>query len=191
MKSSLAETQGTDLTSYGKRLSLWVSNYMDKVPKNVEAAVKGDQLNVIASKAPNELNAALTVVVSDVLSLTGRNVSPQMIAFIGKTIQSRFYYFRLNELVMVLQKGVQGHYGNVPSGANPIVFWCEQYDNGERLEYHQAEALKHKEAYEKQKQEEIKEDARREVGMLKDQIQKQRIMKTAKAVVESQNTVQK
>jgi len=128
----------------------------------VEKALEGDQVNVIALKDQDGLNIVLSKMIGDTLAINGKD-NPAAISMIGQTIKSKYYYFRLGEIAMVLQKGVTGYYGNVPSGVIPILYWMEQYDIGERLTHVTAEQLKHSDPYEKQFEEMDEKERRKEL----------------------------
>ncbi len=87
------------------------------------------------------------------------NLSESELKLIVNDMKKDYHYFKVGEIAMVLRKGVQGKYGNVPAGTSPIYYWFHQYDIGERIDHFQAEALKYKEPYEKQYQEIEKKEA--------------------------------
>lgn len=140
---------------------------------------KGDQINVVRKREPEVLNIVLSRIISDALSLTGKP-SDETVAFIGRTIKESYWYFRLGELARVIQKGIKGYYGNVPSGVNPILFWCKVYDEGEREQYCVSQNLVHKESYEKAHEELIREENRQEMKRVKTEMKKIRAVNRAK-----------
>lgn len=155
---------------YSQALQEWVGDYTNRVPKTIGDAVRAHQISVIRGIDPDTLNVALSRLITDALILSSKQVSDELVGFIGGKIKSTYPYFRLGELAMVIQKGVTGYYGMVPSGANPVLYWCQRYDQGEREDYFLSQAQVHKEPFEKAEELEKREQNQKQLSMIKDQM---------------------
>lgn len=122
----------------------------------------GDQLSQIDQKEKDLLNVILLKMIKD--ALPEKMSTDGSLEFIANEIKSKYFYFRLKEVAMVLRKGALGMYGNIPGGGNPVLYWMHQYDIGERLDHFESEALKQKENYEKQ----FLDEERKELKELRD-----------------------
>lgn len=191
MKSSIAsktETAAPARATYVKQLAEWVETYASHAPSSAEQALStpGDNLRAVQYKAGNEpLNAALTVIINDALEVVGQS-SQNKIVVVGKVIKQKYWHLRLSEIAMVFQKGVSGHYGNVPSGSNPLLYWIAKYDEEERTNYCMSRAAAHKESYEKYQQQLDREANRDFSQMVKDNIRRKQASQLAQDHIDKQ-----
>ncbi len=134
----------------------WLTSSSELTPSIVKEAVIGDPLSLLNREHPEILNAVLVKLFDNASSL---KMSESQTIQVINDIKGEYHYFKVGEIAMVLRKGMQGKYGNVPAGTSPVYYWFHQYDIGERIDHFQAEALKYKEPYEKQYQEIEKKEA--------------------------------
>lgn len=140
-------------------------------------------MSVYNREAPEVLNVVILKLLKD--NVPAHLVTEGMLKSIVQQVKNKYYYFRLEEVVMVLQKGSMGFYGNIPQGANPVLYWFNQYDTGERLDYFESENQKHKESYEKQGKEEEREEAKKMTELTKQAYQRMKSNEEAKRKLES------
>jgi hypothetical protein len=157
---------------YSAQLQKWVGDYLNRIPATIGEAVIADQISTIRHREPALLNVALSKIINDALILSARQSSDEVVSAIGAQIKSRYPYFRLGELAMVIQKGINGKYGNVPGGANPVLYWVQQYDEGEREDYFVSQAAAHKETFEKAHELEARNENREHMQRISEQVKR-------------------
>ena len=153
------------------------------MPGSVREAVQGEQVSAYNQECPEVLNIVLLKLFKD--NIPTHIVNEPMLIATVQQIKNKYWYFRLQEIAMVLQKGSMGFYGNIPQGANPVLYWFSQYDTGERLDYFESENTKHKEPYEKQQQENERKEVKKMTDLAKQAYQRIRSNEQAKRKLES------
>lgn len=147
-------------------LTKWAGDYYSKVPGSVREAIQGDQLSLYNREAPGVLNVVLLKLFKE--NIPAHLVNESMLMATVQQLKNKYWYFRPAEISMVLQKGSMGFYGNIPQGANPVLYWMSQYDTGERLEHFESENSKHKESsYQQQQREEKRQEAKKMTELTK------------------------
>lgn len=155
------------------------------MPTTVGEAVQGPQISALRRNCPTELNASLAA-----LTMTSMPPHQQgnenVIVTVAKHIRDKYWYLRLSEIAMVLQKGMCGLYGNLPSGSNPLLAWLTIYDQNERLDFCEAQATSKNESYLKEYQRIELRESNRKNEAYKSQIEKEWNFQAAKDLVNQQ-----
>ena len=147
-------------------------------------AIQGDQLSVLRKELLPETVSTLTSMIE---VLTYGRFQANEIASISTALLNTYYYFRLGEIAYFLHKGSMGMYGNVPSGANPVLYWAQQYDINERTNYFRSEALKHKEGFEKENYLNERQEAKKLNEMTKESFKRLQANQDAKKKLDAKN----
>lgn len=158
--------------------------YLDLVPTSIEKAQSGTPLSVIRRDNKQVLEACLLVVIADCCDYYGVEWKSHVQVKLIDKILSSYYYLRFEEIVMIIQQGVEGERDSGMQNLKPnhILAWIGDYDE-ERTEYYISENLKHKESYEKQFDEMEIKDKKKESKKLRDEIERQSNYSKAKEIV--------
>jgi hypothetical protein len=131
----------------------WESdNYHYMVPSTVAQALSEE--NQISAWRNSEHSMTLNLILLKILKDAHPGSPESLLRLRVDTIKSKYWYFRIGEVAMILKNGLIGKYGNVPSGADPVLVWLDRYDTGERIGYCEAHNLSYKEPNERYFEEE-------------------------------------
>lgn len=167
-----------------KSLQAGTNEFYQLVPTSIEKAQEGTKLATLRKDDKKILEACLIAVIADCCEYYGVEWKPNVIVKLIDKILATYYYLNFEEVVMIIQQGVEGERGTGMQNLKPshIMDWIGEYDQ-ERTEYYVDKNLSHKEPYEKQLIEMEKKDKEREVKKLKDEIIRQDNYVKAKEIV--------
>lgn len=118
--------QKTDRETYVKHLK----ECGQRSIKTLRQAIESPQVSALNRHCPKELRAAVVNEINKVCRLSGSDMNESIQFEAAKMLIENKWYLRIDEILLVLNNGINGHYGKVYGAINYVIIaeWFVQHE---------------------------------------------------------------